>query len=586
MNAITVKPLEISKQEALALVASACESSVYHEVAVMNKQMVSDLLRASKAQFFVVKYTKGQTILTSGQLDLGAGLDYSYVPLGFIASGEVSVIKGEKATKQLAEGDFIGLFETSDWLLTKQKREIGDWTIIANTDVTILYFSEAAFEEESAQAKQFNSYLIELSRNDSVPQPVTQLPLLDWVAAHTTQSRLHDYVIVAHTHLLPNNIPFFRHLSYLVGFGRTFVLEKPYSTVPSAYHSLVQSGFDVVKVKMEESMPYEYASRKATDLLWSKVIELQKQTGFSNLLIVDDGGDLWTSIPWDALDGVKVAGVEQTQRGITRIQNSHLRIPPVVSVASSGVKKLVESEFIGESIVQKLDEFELLKSGRQIGILGMGSIGMAAFRALQARGVSALYYDPLSQLSETSDAEFSRSTIDRLINDSEIIIGTTGTDALKGIAFERIHGRKTFVSASSADVEFSALLQLALPTSDPFGVREVQVNDAFTAEILNGGYPLNFDRLKDATPSEDIVLTRALMYIGAMQAVKLIEDGVQERMIVEVDSVSQEELMKEWIRMKKEMGQDPKVSVDEISSIVNHSGFEGAEKMGSVWTAR
>jgi len=66
-------------------------------------------------------------------------------------------------------------------------------------------------------------------------------------------------------------------------------------------------------------------------------------SSIKKLLIIDDGGDLWLSIPWNELNGVAIAGVEQTQRGITRIKDSRLHIPPIISVASSGIKKIIEA---------------------------------------------------------------------------------------------------------------------------------------------------------------------------------------------------------------------------------------------------
>jgi len=583
----------IAIKDIVTAIKGTCESSgSFYQTAIFNTQVVNALFNnlehasSFDTPFFSAHYTKGETIVDvgkmSGHIQKNTQLDYSYVPLGFIVSGEVIVIKGGKATKRLTEGDFIGLFETSDWILTGKKREIGEWTLVANADVQIIFFSAEALKNNSQQIQEFKKYVIELARTDHVPQPLTQLPLLDWVAEHTTKSRLHEYAIIAHTHVLPNNVPFFRHLSYLVGFGQIYVLEKPYSTVPSAYNELVQSGIEIVNVKMEPSMPYEYAARKSVDMLWSKVIEDQKKIGFRKLLIVDDGGDLWLSIPWQTLEGVSIAGVEQTQRGMTRIQDSHLRIPPVVSVASSGIKKLVESLFIGESVVDKIQELKLITKEKNIGILGMGSIGTAVVKYLQKMGNTPYFYDPLFH-ANPSDSPFAKPSIDSLINESDIIIGTTGTDSLKGIAFERISGHKIFVSASSADVEFASLLKFALPTANPFKTRSIQVHENFTVEMLNGGYPINFDREKNATPSEDIVLTRALMYIGAMQAFELIEGGVEEGNIYDLDPLSQKKLLEKWIEYKKEIGQSPVIEEKEIEGIVDYSGSKQGKDMSTIW---
>lgn len=536
--------------------------------------------------YVLVAYAPGATVVTAGKLssqEISEHPNFSYadVPLGIVVAGEVLVIKGGKATKKLTAGDFVGLFETSDWLNTHHKRNIGDWTLVASTDVQIIYFGASALNGQNTTARQLQKYLIELARTDHVPQPITTLPLLDWVASHTTTSRLADYAIVAHTHLLPNNFPFFRHLAHLVGFGRMFVLEKPYSTVQSTYHDLIKSGCEVVQVRMEPGLPYEHAVQKSLEVLWSKVIEEQRRTGFKKLLVVDDGGDLWLSIPWEALPDVTIGGVEQTQRGISRLTNSSHRIPPIVNVASSGTKKLVESVFIGESIVTKLQSIELLDNKR-IGVMGMGSIGAAVVESLEKLGHQPLYYDPSYHQAPPGTPQ-ARLSIDSLFNDAELIIGTTGTDSLKGVALERIHGHKILVSASSADVEFATLLKMAPPASSPFSTRSVQVHQDLTINVLNGGYPLNFDRQRDATPSADIVLTRCLMYIGAMQAVNLLESGEHQSHIYALDVKSQKKTLERWIQEKNASENPAPINIEAIDRIVGTTAQPKESPATYVW---
>ncbi len=537
--------------------------------------------------YVLAMYNKGDMVVRAGTINsdtitVNPEFSYADVPLGLIVEGDVVVIKGGKATKKLEAGDFIGLFETVDWLSTHRKRNIGDWTLITNRKTKIMYFGASVLSGKGGALGQLQQYLFGIARTDQVPQPITTLPLLDWVASHTTNTRLTDYAIVAHTHILPNNFPFFRHLSYLVGFGRMFVLEKPYSTVHSTYNDLITSGCEVVQVRMEPNLPYEYAVQKSLEVLWGKVIEEQKKSGFKKLLIVDDGGDLWLSIPWPAMQGVSIAGVEQTQRGISRLANSSHRIPPIVNVAASGTKKLVESVFIGQSVVDKLQELGLLKSG-QIGVMGMGSIGAAVVRSLEKLGLKPLHYDP-SFHHNTPDDPDGRPSIDSLFNDAEVIIGTTGTDSLKGVALERIHGHKILASASSADMEFSSLLKMASAISTPFDTRHLRVHEHLSFDILNGGYPLNFDRRKDATPSDDIVLTRCLMYIGAMQSVQLIESGLQEGTIYPLDTVSQKKTLEHWIADKNVTENPSPISIKDIDQIVGSVAPQKHSYFSQLWT--
>ncbi len=580
---------EIFSQDLNSLLKNICvNENDFYETANSNTKFLKNIFSSLDKDyiFLLVDYQKDEKLvdkgLVIGDLVKNPDYNYSFVPLGIIIEGEVIVNKGGKATKRLTEGDFIGLFETSDWLETGKRREIGDWTLIAGQNTQIVFFPSKFFTTDNKISQTFNNYLTELARNDRVPQPITDLPLLDWAASHTTKSRLSDYVIVVHTHLLPNSFPFFRQLAHLGNFGKIFIMEKPYSTVRQTFNNLIQAGCEVVQVQMEPGLPYEFSVKKSLDLLWAKVIDEQKKTSFKKLLIVDDGAELWLSIPWNDLKDVLIAGVEQTQRGITRIKNSNHHIPPIVSVASSGVKKIVESIFIGQSVVNKFNELGIFSQNKKIGIIGMGSIGSAVADYLSENNQESYFYDPLGREKVDTKA-ISYPSLDSLLNNCDIIIGTTGTDALKGIAFDRVHGQKILASASSTDVEFATLLKLAEPTTEPFGVRKVKVNENLEFDILNGGYPLNFDREKNATPDEDIVLTWCLMYIGAMQAVRLIDKKIRDGKIYDLDIISQEKILKKWIEEKIKLGQNPNILDDEIKRIINSTHLDGAGTIPSVW---
>ncbi|CAN5728951.1 hypothetical protein BH11PAT2_BH11PAT2_06820 [soil metagenome] len=561
--------------------------NTYHRIPVSNAKALHSFLSTDRGAALLTTVNKGNELVHEGRLALpevtnDEDLGYSHVPLGLILKGSVVVLKGGKGTKTLGVGDFIGLFETSDWLLTKHARQIGDWTLIANSDCEILFFGESTLLQKDAAASDFRMYLTELARTDHVPQPISSLPLLDWVASHTTRARLPDCAIVVHTHLLPNSFPFFRHLSHLVAPGRIFILEKPYSTIRSVFNNLVRSGYDVTQVHMEEGVPYEFATRKSVGVLWQKVIESQKKSGFRKLLIVDDGGDLWLSIPWDQLEGVQIVGVEQTQRGIARIEGTNHRTPPIISVASSGIKKIVEARFIGISVVKKLTEIGAITPTTRIGILGVGSIGSAVQDALKSIGKNALLYDPTYHAATTS-LENAVSSIDMLLNKSDLIVGTVGMDSVVGTALERVSGSKVLASASSSDIEFGSLLQLAESSEDLYGDRVVHVHEDLDFKILNGGYPINFDRIKDSTPDEDIVLTRCLLYIGAMQAAYLLTTGSMDSRIYNLDKVSQAHLLEQWIEYKKELRQNCHLRRKDVVTIVSYSSLKTARETPTVW---
>lgn len=552
----------------------------------LAKENIQATLLVSKhfENFKILTIKNDSIIATNGvinqELDLGNSFDYAQVPLGLILSGEIVVSKNNKATKILSKGDFLGLFETGDWIISKRKRLIGDWTLKANQEVKIIFFSENTFLQDSLEVKEFTDYLINSCRINDVPQPITDMLLLDWVAEHTTHLDLSDYAILTHTHLLPSNIALFRHLAHLVNPWKMFLLEKPYSTVASVSTSMIKAGCEIIPVLVESNLPYAFSIRKSLDFVWDTIEEEFRKGKFTKLLILDDGGDIWLSIPQERFPDLKIAGVEQTQRGITRLLANNKINFPIVSVASSGIKKIIEADFIGRYIVQKLFQKNIINHLNQVGIIGAGSIGWGVFEELKKLGFKPNIYDSSNYLNKKSNI----ASLDQLINSSDIVIGTTGTDCLKGIAFDRIHGSKILVSASSSDIEFSSLLKIKQPNHEPFGTITVNIHDQLKFYILNGGFPFNFDREGNASPTQDIVLTRALLYAGIMQAAEALENN-QKNDTYMLDKKVQRKLLQAWINYKQEIGETIKEEFKNIEEIVSFSSLDAEflKELPSTW---
>lgn len=526
-------------------------------------------------------YEANEIIVENGEIVSSAkilsdNLDYANVPLGIITSGSITVSKNGRGVKKLAPGDFIGLFETSDYILHSKKRTIGEWTLVSNEDTEIIYFSDSVFLLGDEIMISFKKYLTELSRKDPVPKPLTDLPLLDWVASHTTKSRQKDCAIIIHTHLLPNNVPLFRHLYSLIDTHHIYVLDKPYSTVPSTYDNLVRSGFDVVPVHIDQNLPYEFSAHKSLDILWDRVKTDYRKNGFKKLLIVDDGGEVWRSIPKNELSDVLIAVVEQTQRGITYIgENS--KHPPIVSVATCGIKKMLEPEFIAKSVYNELFKHVEINKDTVIGIIGSGAIGLSLYKNIKKNGLCVYTYDNDASM-QTPD---SLNSLDDIINKSDVIIGTTGLDSLRGLPFDRVLGsKKILVSASSADIEYASLLKIAKKSDSLFDTKFVEMREGLHFELINGGYPINFNRVYDSTPDEDIVLTRCLMYIAAMQALELVNNGRTDSVIIQLDKKSQSKLLEKWFADRIDL---VRPSDEEFNKIINYSYSSNHEIMPSVW---
>ena len=74
------------------------------------------------------------------------------------------------------------------------------------------------------------------------------------------------------------------------------------------------------------------------------------------------------------------------------------------------------------------------------------------------------------------------------------------------------------VSASSRDVEFHTLLKTpcAKRRDAGFGIVDVTAPGGAIQRVLNGGYPVNFDRRREWESAREMVLTRLLLFAGGV----------------------------------------------------------------------
>lgn len=545
-----------------------------------NVDSVRVLLNGSN-KYSLKSFKDDECVVNQGEIvsDLLNEVDFSYaaVPLGLILKGSMVVKVDGHGVKILNPGDFIGLFETGDWTVNNRTRKIGDWSLFSVGDTEVLFLDESMISGQDTKAEDFRKYITSLAREDLVPKSLSKLPLLDWVASHTTQNRIPDCAIIIHTHVLPTSVALFRHLAHLVGTKNIFLIDKSYSTIRESLNEVLQSGVEVLPVVAEKHVPFESSLEKGISLMWKRFIEKHKKVGFKKLIILDDGADVLLSVPWNELVDVEVAGVEQTQRGITRMNGSSMRTPPVVAAASSGIKKLIESPFIGAAVVEKLVHTGILSDSKRVGIVGAGSIGQAIMDELKKIDKEYIFYDISDSVTLKNDAR-SRVSVDTLIENSDIIIGTTGTDFMRGVVLDRVFGEKIFVSASSSDVEFRTILQQCDVPENPFSDVYIKISDTLSVKVLNGGYPVNFDRKTEWEAAEDIVLTRCLLYIGVMQALQILASTSLHEGFFSLDKISQTKLLKKWLEEKGEDDSD-----FHTTSVVNATFLDNAKQTKSIW---
>ena len=162
----------------------------------------------------------------------------------------------------------------------------------------------------------------------------------------------------------------------------------------------------------------------------------------------------------------------------------------------------------------------------KIGVLGAGAIGGALIEKLCATGFMVFYKDP-GDFENSYAAAHYKQTIKEVLQEANVILGCTGINVLDGeCSIDDVAG-KWFISCGSMDTEFLFLLKYKDKDGKSIAFRQRSHNPfsniviktkSEPAYVVNGGFPVNFDRKMDSVPLSKIQLTRAMMHTGLLQA--------------------------------------------------------------------
>jgi hypothetical protein len=258
---------------------------------------------------------------------------------------------------------------------------------------------------------------------------------------------------------------------------------------------------------------------------WSHVRKAITHRSWKGIIVLDDGGLCAAAVPGEISASLPVIGVEQTMAGV----REPYPVIPVVEVASSAAKTILEPPMIREAVWKRLlAKGYLSTGGSRYGVVGIGNIGKAVARALATSGQPVYVYDSQRDVARYGDVpgSITCNRLEELFEQSDHIFGCSGTDILAGQTWWRgLKGDKILVSCSSHDEEFrTALLALNEQPAPNDTLADVRVHlDNGSLLIVRGGCPANFDGTQESVPREDIQLTRALLLAGVLQSSKLSE---------------------------------------------------------------
>jgi S-adenosylhomocysteine hydrolase len=344
--------------------------------------------------------------------------------------------------------------------------------------------------------------------------------------------RFDDTLIIACQHLLGTTYLMFKEL-----FERglkpenVYILGKCYSTSGIVYKRFVDRHVHISpdSKSFDSHVSFDGQFQAYIDQFIKKVGDIGGQ---EEVIILDDGGQLLAYVNDFFKDFKNVVGIEQTSSGYTKLVNIKLNFP-IINVARSKAKLKVESPMIAELVAGRLTAY--LKKQRvgnpKILIVGQGYIGRYLRTELEK------HYSVNGCDITTNQCDFQGNYQEHL-GEFDVVIGATGQSVLLPGDFSKLKKGVILVSVSSSDREFSSsYLRALLPKTDDCH-KDIKVNGI---NLVNSGFPINFDGKEHSLAPEKIQLTRALLLAALYEAKSkdfkvgmnnLIED-VQDKIIKE-----------------------------------------------------
>jgi S-adenosylhomocysteine hydrolase len=320
----------------------------------------------------------------------------------------------------------------------------------------------------------------------TMPELQERLPALELTAARLAREYgqpLAGVNTVVIGHILAEAPAFMESLAALGNDpSTTHVLAVPYSSSDLAVVALADKGIDAQNpdgasgrhegrwgVRVDANVAFRDVTREPFDVVKKRAVaEVLRQALADHakngkpLLVIDDGGFAAVVAREQYPNDLHLFRfVEQTTRGVRQIASLGELPCPVVNVAESHVKKVIEGPFVAAAIADAL-RLELTAAaggtlkGKRITLLGYGTIGRAAAQLLREQGAVVTAFDPRPEAEALAARDGIAMAADKqeALSGRDFVVGATGTTSIDPEEFAFLDGGTTLVSLSSTDVEY------------------------------------------------------------------------------------------------------------------------------------
>ena len=338
-----------------------------------------------------------------------------------------------------------------------------------------------------------------------------KMPLLELTDRFIKPVDWSNTLVIACQHLLESNFLYFEKL---VAGGllpkNLFMIGKSYSTCLSVVDDFRAIGAYVAPSSQRFDSHQSFNQQFHADIaeFFEHISSQVSFSTFDKVLIMDDGAELLIYAHQHIADLSNFAGVEQTSSGFHKLNAIEVRFP-IVNVARSQAKLILESPFIAEAVIQNFERYltDLDLHPKSILIAGSGYIGNCIYEQLKE------HYFVQRYDIDKDKSDFDHTELDAMLPNFDVILSCAGTTVFLPSDYQYFKCGVILGSASSSDVEFSAvhLRKMAQQTTDVHADIRVPGPKGMI-HLFNAGFPLNFDGSRQLIPLDKIQLTEALLY--------------------------------------------------------------------------
>ena len=358
-------------------------------------------------------------------------------------------------------------------------------------------------------------------------EPKQQLPVLEAiinvVSTSTEFINFDNIGFVCVQHLLYTTFNLVEALKQLgASTNNIHIIGKPYSSCQEVVDLLTASKFCYHQNCSQKMLGgFLQSFKKDINNMWKSAYQNFQAKNIKLIVVLDDGGHCLINIPEHITKKYQLVGIEQTTSGLTHHLINSLSFP-VIEVASSAAKQLIEPPMIAEAVVKKLvNIMSITNKSCVCAVVGLGVIGIAIVYKLVSLGYQVITYDKKAVNKIQIEGITYLDNFKELIVRADYIFGCTGEDITNNLDINIIEKDKTFISCSSYDKEFLSLLKIIKQNNytcdNILDHIYYQLPNHKTITILRGGFPINLDNSGESVEAKDIQLTRGLLLGGILQ---------------------------------------------------------------------